>query len=838
MKKKSGISLLVLVLTIIVIIIIMSVSIISIGDVADNAKIASLADDMLSIKDQVLLYYANNDNYPINQDAKISLDDYTQKVYAKYNTSQKLRSSFDTEVAYNGDTEFYEIELDKLDITQAKRGNKEDSDMDCYLLALPSTNVYYMEGIKAKRKVYFSLNYIAGNTNVKLNEEQTNSATTTKIQEVEGVRVTKTNGAYSNSLGIVINTKLEAGESLYLLSQENYTSSSNLLDLSDVTSTGNNILVMNDFASITNLSNSKTKNTGFVFDEKKQKTMTVIKKKSGSVVASIPVNIDNYDNIAPTVVTGGANVKYDVTKNVVTLKVQDSLSGVKAVRYDYLTKYDEKGNSVDYYQNKTSLEKDYLISNGKRAVVSDDGYAEIELEKNISKIALIVVDKAGNASSVYTKDLYNSSDVFATANLVESTSTYVSFDLYFNSQSTLSTATAQIGDSLSNFTTQKTITLTPQGNKRYTGQVKFEQITSDKIYLKLVANNSVSILEFDKPYDTSMLATANFVIKANNSTITIPKGFAPVTLKKDGTVDAILPVQNWNNTYFTDEKINSGVVVIDEKGNEYVWVPCTLDGANSTIKYEKLNGTNTTSPYCSKYSTIDDTLPSGVTDETTQISKYGGFYVARYEASLPDSEATEDLLKTKTFSIQTNNNVSVGIPQSKYDKIPWNYVDYPVAKSVSEKVQSNDYVQSCLITGRMWDTMCAFISKTGVDVYSYSASWGNMYTSLYNVTGYYTTDSGASVKYRYGNYNKIVPGMVLLTTGKYSKLNPLESPKNICDVAGNMWELNSEVLSNQNAVLRACGCNLSSFPALFRHSAWTKQNNESYVGFRFALFIK
>lgn len=829
MKKKSGISLLVLVLTIIVIIIIMSVSIISIGDVADNAKIASLADDMLSIKDQVLLYYANNDNYPINQDAKISLDDYTQKVYAKYNRSQKLRSSFDTEVAYNGDTEFYEIELDKLDITQAKRGNKEDSDMDCYLLALPSTNVYYMEGIKAKGKVYFSLNYIAGNTNVKLNEEQTNSATTTKIQEVEGVRVTKTNGAYSNSLGIVINTKLEAGESLYLLSQENYTSSSNLLDLSDVTSTGNNILVMNDFYSITNLSNSKTKNTGFVFDEKKQKTMTVIKKKSGSVVASIPINIDDYDNIAPTVVTGGANVKYDATKNVVTLKVQDSLSGVKAVRYDYLTKYDEKGNSVDYYQNKTSFEKDYLISNGKRAVVSDDGYAEIELGKNISKIALIVLDKAGNESSVYTKDLYNSSDVFATASLVESTSTYVSFDLYFNSQSTLSTATAQIGDSLSNFTTQKTITLTTQGNKRYTGQVKFEQVTSDKIYLKLVANNSVSILEFDKPYDTSMLAQANFVIKANNSTITIPKGFAPVTLKKDGTVDAILPVQNWNNTYFTDEKINSGVVVIDEKGNEYVWVPCTLDGANGTIKYEKVNGENT----------IDDTLPTGVTDETTQISKYGGFYVARYEASLPDSEATEDLLKTKTFSIQTNNNVSVGIPQSKYDKILWNYVTYPVAKIVSEKVQSNDYVQSCLITGKMWDTMCTFISKTGVDVSNNSDSWGNYSASSYTITGYYLVNSVG--KYSYGNnFNKTSSDIIHLTTGKYAKINSIASPKNICDVAGNLWEFNAELVSSNNnyAILRSGGANYSGYPALFRHRTWNKNDTIPTIGFRFALFIK
>lgn len=779
MKKKSGISLLVLVLTIIVIIIIMSVSIISIGDVADNAKIASLADDMLSIKDQVLLYYANNDNYPINQDAKISLDDYTQKVYAKYNTSQKLRSSFDTEVAYNGDTEFYEIELDKLDITQAKRGNKEDSDMDCYLLALPSTNVYYMEGIKAKGKLYFSLNYIAGNTNVKLNEEQTNSATTTKIQEVEGVRVTKTNGAYSNSLGIVINTKLEAGESLYLLSQENYTSSSKLLDLSDVTTTGNNILVMNDFASITNLSKSKTKNTGFVFDEKKQKTMTVIKKKSGSVVASIPVNIDNYDNIAPTVVTGGANVKYDVTKNVVTLKVQDSLSGVKAVRYDYLTKYDEKGNSVDYYQNKTSFEKDYLISNGKRAVVSDDGYAEIELEKNISKIALIVVDKAGNASSVYTKDLYNSSDVFATASLVESTSTYVSFDLYFNSQSTLSTATAQIGDSLSNFTTQKTITLTPQGNKRYTGQVKFEQVTSDKIYLKLVANNSVSILEFDKPYDTSMLATANFVIKANNSTITIPKGFAPVTLKKDGTVDAILPVQNWNNTYFTDEKINSGVVVIDEKGNEYVWVPAT---ESSYVK-------DTSFPGDCTIPTGDNTLPNGITDETADIIKYGGFYIGRYEAGISIEE-----------SFPSNKT---GVPVSKRGSRVWTNINYINSKASAESMISNNYVQTGLLTGRAWDTTCHWIEDA--------------------LSGINPSASLRDSRYYANNNNSLDPANTSSGTLRTAGFSENWKVKNIYDLAGNVWEWTDETYIPSNT---------NKFSLIFRGGAYASNGSSRSIGWR------
>jgi len=33
-----------------------------------------------------------------------------------------------------------------------------------------------------------------------------------------------------------------------------------------------------------------------------------------------------------------------------------------------------------------------------------------------------------------------------------------------------------------------------------------------------------------------------------------------------------------------------GLVIKDSVGNEFVWVPCTLDGANGTVQYAKWNG--------------------------------------------------------------------------------------------------------------------------------------------------------------------------------------------------------------------------------------------------------
>ena len=37
----------------------------------------------------------------------------------------------------------------------------------------------------------------------------------------------------------------------------------------------------------------------------------------------------------------------------------------------------------------------------------------------------------------------------------------------------------------------------------------------------------------------------------------------------------------------TEQKIDTGLVVIDQEGNEYVWIPCTIDGSDGTVSYSR-----------------------------------------------------------------------------------------------------------------------------------------------------------------------------------------------------------------------------------------------------------
>ena len=68
----------------------------------------------------------------------------------------------------------------------------------------------------------------------------------------------------------------------------------------------------------------------------------------------------------------------------------------------------------------------------------------------------------------------------------------------------------------------------------------------------------------------------------------------------------------------------TGLVIQDNTGNEFVWVPAT---ESTYAKDTSFDGNPPTG---------DDTLPNGITDETAEVVKYGGFYIGRYEAGIPE----------------------------------------------------------------------------------------------------------------------------------------------------------------------------------------------------------
>ena len=224
--------------------------------------------------------------------------------------------------------------------------------------------------------------------------------------------------------------------------------------------------------------------------------------------------------------------------------------------------------------------------------------------------------------------------------------------------------------------------------------------------------------------------------------VPVPKGFT----YKEGTKD-------------------TGLVIEDEKGNEFVWVPAT---ESTYVKDTSFPGDKPTG---------DDTLPNGITDETADVKKYGGFYIGRYESGVPENQTTMDGESSSISNVE-------GTPVSKKGATVWSCVSYTNAKANAESMISNEYVQTGLLTGKAWDTTCHWIED-----------------SLKSIN-----DSASLKDSRYyGNYrNFLAPANENSGTKRTAGFSENWKTKNIYDLAGNVYEWTSEARSSD--FLRRGGC--------------------------------
>ena len=253
--------------------------------------------------------------------------------------------------------------------------------------------------------------------------------------------------------------------------------------------------------------------------------------------------------------------------------------------------------------------------------------------------------------------------------------------------------------------------------------------------------------------------------------VPIPKGFT----YKEGTKD-------------------TGLVIQDEKGNEFVWVPATDTTYKKDTSFTASNGLKPIG---------DDTSPKGITGETADVVKYGGFYIGRYEAGIPEGD--------------TSPSNKTGIPVSKKGATVWTVIDYTNSKASAESMISNEYVQTGLLTGKAWDTTCHWIEDSLKSI--------NASASL--------TDS----RY-YGNYrDSLAPANENNGTDRTAGFNENWKTKNIYDLAGNVWEWTCEVCDN-SFIVRGGECTNSggTAPVSLRKDGGS---SAFYLfGFRTRLYIK
>ena len=282
--------------------------------------------------------------------------------------------------------------------------------------------------------------------------------------------------------------------------------------------------------------------------------------------------------------------------------------------------------------------------------------------------------------------------------------------------------------------------------------------------------------------------------------VPIPKGFVASQATGENTKAGGLVI------YEGDEAVtDKNVEEAKRSRNQYVWVPVDVNTFNTNISTIKLgvDGYWEVSPatqYTSenlKYMT-EETW-NEAQDMYTSVKKYGGFYVARYEAGI------DELRKSKGPSSEELPGIKAGTKvYSVMGKIPYNYVPWTwnnkinedtgglvqIARNIYPQGNANYGVVSTLMYGVQLDKIEEWIAGVSFT--------GNLHGTL-NKKGicnagarYYATSSAEykDVQYDENGNSKAFnnDALIILTTGalKDAKAN------NIYDLVGNMWEATME----------------------------------------------
>ena len=353
--------------------------------------------------------------------------------------------------------------------------------------------------------------------------------------------------------------------------------------------------------------------------------------------------------------------------------------------------------------------------------------------------------------------------------------------------------------------------------------------------------------------DVNTKASKNGTIngeEGNSNNPTIPKNYIPI--------DTATSTWGDGSTAPSQDSVKHGLVIKDEKNNEWVWVP--VDSATLATMYEESSdektlcgttgetvvktklysksitigtdsnkktmsrttpGTSTPDSYREPDLVVDDNGASydakeeyyktilgktGTKEQLAQlfadeykamiesVSKYGGFYTGRYELS------------------------SAGVQKDKQPLTETNW--YNLYKKCTE-LKASEKVETRMIWGCQWDVIMNWLissgAKTSDEVNKDSSSWGN-----YNNTSV-KADDGTTVLKANGKDQKLNTGKTTFTMAN-----------NIYDLAGNVWEWTQEASDTVDRASR--GGNYSGYGSSNSASYRSRDNSDGsfYGSLRFS----
>lgn len=804
LNNKKGISLIVIAITILVSLILVPIAVAATGNAIENANITEYIDNLNLIKDSVESYYITNGEFPIeNLNIDGNRNYYTQgeiiSLIELNNTSNKDTFIYDmrqNEDYLDDDSlgEFYIVDLSKLGVEKTEIGNKVRSNLDVFAFSYPSMNIYYLEGMKLKNDVYFSLNkrltYIS-NVSGKKDDESVSQPIKTDV--FDGITITRSNAKWTNNLNLSIISDDIANVSVRISGSNTW---------HNLKSNVNSIGKISEFNSknllVSNFSSNEVSNFSILSSNERY-----IEIMNNNTQGKIKIDLTNYDDKSPQILSYMVNNNSEMS--IITFGLEDYDSGIREIRYEYLTKFDNDKNIVDY--TNSTIDENYMLTKAKKIRALGSKELSIKVPTNINKIRVYVIDNAGNyiGQDMVVKEaddyvLINSSVNYFTSDGV---------NLSLNVSGNYNRIEASIS-SKDNLATEIKQQVTDLNNVQFTGLSNV-----DTVYLKVKAISN----DAGKEVET----VKNFTYNLKGNYPYIPNGFYYVGGSKES---GFIISDNSNDSYKGDSfEVASGLV-----GNQFVWIPVEIESSSiQNLKskwyrtaFETGNNYDKTSLRVSLDQEYTEPLNfNGITatnDERklynnvlSSIQKYHGFYIGRYETG------AVNINTPRTVSNANTENI-LGIKKDLYvyNCVPFGngMTDFSKgATKLANNMYNTNYVGSNLIFGIEWDQVMKFIDANA----SNSVSWGNYSDSIGNAN----ENSGMS------NAN--------FKTGR----NPNWVSKNIYDLAGNVSEWTMEAYSNGSRTTR--GGNLQvqggSNAAAVR-LAYEPSTVSNLIGFRVCLYFK